>query len=160
MKRTSLVATLAVGAIAGLVPTASSLATEDHKVLTAQEVKWSPAPPSLPKGAEIAVLFGDPSKDGLFAMRLKFPKGYQIAPHSHPKPEVVTVISGTFRIGMGDTADAGKAKPLPAGGFFAFAPGMTHFASTDEETIVQINSTGPWGLTYVNPKDDPRQKTQ
>jgi quercetin dioxygenase-like cupin family protein len=93
-------------------------------------------------------------------MRLKMPKGYQIPPHSHPKPEVVTVISGVFRIGMGETADPGKAEALPAGGFFAFPVGMTHFASMDEDTVVQLNSTGPWGLTYVNPKDDPRQKTQ
>jgi quercetin dioxygenase-like cupin family protein len=93
-------------------------------------------------------------------MRLKMPKGYAIAPHTHPKPEIVTVISGTFQIGMGDAADETKAKALPAGGFFAFPPGMTHFAFIDEDTVVQINSTGPWGLTYVNPKDDPRQKTQ
>ena len=93
-------------------------------------------------------------------MRLKMPKGYQIAPHSHPKPEVVTVVSGTFRIGMGETADPSKAQALKAGGFFAFPAGMTHFASTDEDTVIQLNSTGPWALNYVNPKDDPRQKPQ
>jgi quercetin dioxygenase-like cupin family protein len=134
-------------------------AADDHKVLSANEIKWSPGPASIPKGAEVAVLFGDPTKDGPFAMRLKMPSGYKIAPHSHPKPEVVTVISGTFRIGMGDKADPSKEKPLAAGGFFAFPPGMTHFASTEGETVVQLNSTGPWGLNYVNPADDPR-KTQ
>jgi quercetin dioxygenase-like cupin family protein len=135
-------------------------AADEHKVLTPQDVKWSPGPPSIPKGAEAAVLFGDPSKEGLFAMRLKMPKGYRIAPHNHPKPEIVTVISGTFRIGMGESADPSKAQALPAGSFFAFAPGMTHYASTDEDTVIQLNSTGPWSLTYINPKDDPRQKTQ
>jgi hypothetical protein len=70
------------------------------------------------------------------------------------------VISGTFTLGMGEVADRNNAKPLPAGSFFAFAPGMAHYAFTDEETVVQINSTGPWGINYVNPKDDPRQKTQ
>lgn len=133
-------------------------AAEDHKILGPNDVKWAPGPPSLSKGAEVAVLYGDPAKDGLFAMRLKLPKGFQIAPHSHPRPEVVTVISGTFRIGMGETADPSKATPLPAGGIFAFPPGMTHFASTDEETVIQLNSTGPWVVNYVNPKDDPRQK--
>ena len=108
----------------------------------------------------MAVLYGDPSKDGPFAMRLKMPKGYAIPPHSHPKPEIVTVILGTFQIGMGDAADKSKVTALPAGGFFGFPPGMTHFAFIDEDTVVQINSNGPWGLTYVNPKDDPRQKTQ
>jgi quercetin dioxygenase-like cupin family protein len=135
-------------------------AADDHRIIGPNDVKWSPGPPSMPKGAEAAVLFGDPSKEGLFAMRLKLPKGYQIPPHSHPRPEVVTVISGTFRIGMGETADPAKATPLTAGGLFAFPPGMTHFASTDEDTVVQLNSTGPWSLNYVNPKDDPRQKTQ
>ena len=152
-----------VSAVTLLVASAFALplsAADDHKMLTAQDVKWSPAPGSLPKGAEVAVLFGDPSKEGLFAMRLKFPKDYVIPPHSHPKPEIVTVISGTFKIGMGDTADRSKANPLPAGGFFGFPPGMTHFAYTDEETVVQLNSTGPWTLTYVNPSDDPRQKSQ
>lgn len=135
-------------------------ATDDHKISNVQDMKWSPGPGSIPKGAEFTVLHGDPSKEGLFAMRLKLPKGYVIPPHSHPKPEIVTVISGTFQIGMGDTSDKSKVTPLAAGGFFAFPPGMTHFAYTDEETVVQLNSTGPWALTYVNPKDDPRQKSQ
>ena len=135
-------------------------AADDHKIFGPNEVMWSPGPPSLPKGAEFAVLYGDPSKDGLFAMRLKLPKGYQSPPHSHPKPEVVTVISGTFRMGMGQAVDPSEATPLPAGGLFAFPPGMSHYASTDEDTVVQLNSTGPWSVIYVNPKDDPRQKTQ
>jgi Cupin len=88
------------------------------------------------------------------------PGNYHISPHTHPVPEVVTVISGTFKLGNGETADKDKAQPLPAGSFFAFSPGMTHFAYTDEETVVQISSVGPWGLNYVNPKDDPRQKAQ
>ena len=134
------------------------LAADDHKIVAPNDVKWAPAPASVPKGAEVAVLYGDPSKDGPFAMRLKMPKGYAIPPHSHPKPEIVTVISGTFQIGMGDAADKSKVTALPAGGFFGFPPGMTAFI--DEDTVVQINSNGPWGLTYVNPKDDPRQKTQ
>jgi quercetin dioxygenase-like cupin family protein len=140
--------------------TASAQLASGHATITADQVKWVPAPASIPPGAQIAVLYGDPSKEGLFAMRLKLPKGYAIAPHTHPKEEIVTIISGTFKLGMGETADASKATPLPAGSFFAFPPGMAHFASTDEETVVQINTTGPWGLTYVNPKDDPRQKTQ
>jgi quercetin dioxygenase-like cupin family protein len=104
------------------------------------------------------VLYGDPGKDGLFAMRLKLSKGYHVPPHSHPKPEVVTVISGTFRLGMGETADQGKATALSAGSLITLSPGMAHFVYADEETVVQLNSTGPWGITYVNAKDDPRNK--
>jgi quercetin dioxygenase-like cupin family protein len=91
---------------------------------------------------------------------LKLPKDYAIPPHTHPKPEIVTVLSGTVRLGMGDAADRSKAQPLPAGSFFALSPGMAHFVFFDEDTVIQLNSTGPWGLSYVNPKDDPRQKTQ
>ena len=157
MKRRSHFAALALAGAAFALPVS---AAEEHSILAPDDVQWSPAPPSLPAGAEAAILYGDPSKEGLFAMRLKFPAGYQIPPHSHPKDEVVTVISGAFRIGMGDTADPSQAEALPAGGLFAFPARMTHFAAADEETIVQLNSTGPWGITYVDPADDPRQKTQ
>ncbi len=154
--------TLVIGVIglAVAASTASAQTTDAHKVLTPQEIKWGPAPASIPPGAQAAVLYGDPGKEGIFALRLKLPKGYHIPPHTHPKPEVVTVLSGTFRLGMGKTADQSKAQALPAGSFFAMTPGMEHYAFADEDTVVQLNSTGPWGLTYVNPKDDPRQKSQ
>jgi quercetin dioxygenase-like cupin family protein len=148
---------------AGVVAAASAVASAvtepmEHKLTAPKDVKWGAGPASLPAGAEAAVLYGDPTKDGLFAMRLKLPKGYRIAPHTHPKPEIVTVISGTFRVGMGETADQTKAEAMPAGSFIALSPGTAHFAGADEDTVVQLNSTGPWSLTYVNPKDDPRQK--
>jgi len=127
-----------------------------HKMLTPHEVKWAPGPASLPAGAEAAILYGDPSAEGLFAMRLKLPKGFRIAPHTHPKPEIVTVISGTFRLGTGDKVDDSKAAAFGAGSFIALAPGMVHYASADDDTVVQLNSTGPWAVNYVNPKDDPR----
>ena len=145
-------------AFAVFISTAFAQGPDDHKMLSPQEIKWASGPPSLPPGAEVAVLYGDPGKDGLFAMRLKLPKGYKISPHTHPKPEVVTVISGMFRLGMGETADQSKGKPLAAGSFFAMPPGMAHFAFADEDTVVQLNSTGPWALTYVNAADDPRKK--
>jgi quercetin dioxygenase-like cupin family protein len=146
-------------AVALLLATAVQ-AAEEHKVLAPQDIKWAAGPASIPPGAEATVLYGDPSKEGLFALRLRLPKGYRIAPHSHPKPEIVTVISGTFRLGSGVDADPSKAQPLPAGSFFAMSPGMVHYAIADELTVIQLNSTGPWSLNYVNPKDDPRQKTQ
>lgn len=147
---------------AGAVLTALAIAAEQnddgHKLLAPSEIAWGKGPASLPPGAEAAVLYGDPTKEGLFAMRLKLPKGYRIAPHTHPKPEIVTVISGTFRLGMGPSADLGKAKPIPAGGFIALSPGTAHFAAVEEDTVVQLNSTGPWAVNYVNPADDPRTK--
>jgi quercetin dioxygenase-like cupin family protein len=154
--------TLVIGVIglAGAASPAPAQTMDAHKIVSAQEIKWAPAPASIPPGAQAATLYGDPGKEGLFALRLKLPKGYHIPPHTHPKPEIVTVLSGTFRLGMGTTADQSKAQPLPAGSFFALSPGMEHYAYADEDTVIQLNSTGPWGLTYVNPKDDPRQKSQ
>jgi len=131
---------------------------DEHKLITPQDIKWGPAPPSVPPGAQAAVLYGDPGKEGMFAFRLKMPKDYHIAPHTHPKPEIVTVISGAARLGMGTTADRGKAQVLPAGSFFALSPGSAHYFFADEDAVIQLNSTGPWGIDYVNAKDDPRKK--
>lgn len=129
-------------------------------IVTPQEIEWGAAPASLPPGAQAATLYGDPAKDGPFTLRLKLPKGYTIPPHSHGKPEIVTVISGTLRVGMGDTLDLNQAEALPAGSFFAMSPGMVHFAATDEDTVLQLNSTGPWSITYVNPDGAAQQKSK
>lgn len=151
--------TTAIG-LAALAGSAIGQEAGEHKMIPAQDIKWSAGPPSVPAGAQAAVLYGDPNKEGLFAFRLKMPKGYHIAPHTHPKPEIVTVISGTARLGMGTSADHAAAQVLPTGSFFALTPGSAHFFYADEETVIQLNSTGPWGINYVNAKDDPRQKTQ
>lgn len=129
-----------------------------HTILSPQEIKWAPGPPSLPPGAQAAVLYGDPTKEGMFVMRLSLPAGYRIAPHTHPRPEIVTVISGTFHLGTGQQAVDAQMKPLPAGSFFALEPNTPHYAGVQQHTVVQISSTGPWSITYVNPADDPRNK--
>jgi len=162
MKKIALPTLIAVVAVAGVAFTtpAHTITTRAHTIVPMQEIKWGPAPAALPLGAEAAVLFGDPSKEGLFVLRLKFPAGYHVAPHTHPVDEVLTVISGTFRMGMGETADQSKAQPLPAGSFFALPPGTAHYVFVNEETTVQISTNGPWDLNYINPEDDPRQKSQ
>lgn len=148
-------ALLAVGAmVAAAIPTVAI--AEEAVQLTPGEIEWSPGPSSIPEGAQATVLYGNPSKEGVFALRLKLPDGYHIAPHFHPRPEIVTVISGTFRIGHGEKADRDASEALEPGSFFAFPPDMAHFAYSEGETVIQLNSTGPWALEYVNPKDDPR----
>ena len=146
--------------IAGGTSTVTAQSSHAHKIVTPQEVKWGPAPAELPAGAQAAVLLGDPGKEGLFVLRLRLPKGYRVPPHTHSVQEVVTVISGTFRLGMGETADQSKARALLAGSFLALPPGTAHYVFIDEDTVIQISTNGPWDLKYVNPKDDPRQKTQ
>ena len=119
-------------------------------------IEWSPGPASLPPGARVAVLEGDPSQPGPFTMRLWMPAGYRIPPHFHPTDERVTVVSGSFWVGMGESFDTRAGTELPAGAYVALAPGAAHFAWTTEESVVQLNNIGPWSLTYVNEGDDPR----
>ena len=154
----NIAAMTAVGFAMALWGSAVAQHAGEHKLISPQDIKWGPAPPSVPPQAQAAVLYGDPGKEGMFAFRLKLPKDYHIAPHTHPKPEIVTVISGTARLGMGTTADRGKAQVLPAGSFFALSPGSAHYFFADEDTVIQLNSTGPWGIDYVNAIDDPRKK--
>ena len=122
------------------------------------DLKWSPAPSAFPPGGEIAVLSGDPSKDGLYVIRFKMPANYQVPAHNHPTAEYITVISGDFHIGMGDKLDTAHAIELRPGGFGEAPAGMNHFAFTTGETIVQIHGQGPFAIKYVNPADDPRNR--
>jgi quercetin dioxygenase-like cupin family protein len=103
--------------------------TIDNTLLTPAGIEWQPGPAILPDDAQAAILYGDPTKDGLFSMRFKLPKGYRVPPHTLSKAGLFTVISGTFRIGMGETTDPSKARAMPAGSFIALAPDTPHFVS-------------------------------
>jgi quercetin dioxygenase-like cupin family protein len=127
-----------------------------HITVAPDALKWEDAK-MLPPGAKVAVIEGDPQKDGFFTMRIKLPAGYRIPPHTHPCPERVTVLSGTFHLGAGERFDESAGKPLPAGAYTSMPAGMRHFAWTEGETILQLSTIGPWGITYVNPADDPRK---
>jgi hypothetical protein len=130
---------------------------DKHAFISAKDLDWSPAPPSLPPGAKIAVLHGDPGKPGPFVIRLMTPGRYKVAPHWHSQDEVLTVISGTLFIGMGDRYEPSTARGLQAGGFH-YLPGRSHhYAYSRKPTIVQISGTGPFDITYVDSADDPRK---
>jgi quercetin dioxygenase-like cupin family protein len=137
-----------------------ALAEEMKMPVNASQLKWAPAPDAFPKGAQLAVLSGDPTKDGLYVVRLKLPAGYKVPAHNHPTTEMVTVISGNFHLGMGDKLDEKKEMALTAGGFAEAPAKMNHYAWTTGPTIVQIHGPGPFAITYVNPADDPRNKSQ
>jgi quercetin dioxygenase-like cupin family protein len=140
--------------------TSSVAAQHKHSIVTPTDLKWTDAGPSLPPGAQSAVLEGDPKKPGLFTIRFKTPAGYQVPPHWHPADEHVTIISGTLYMGPGDTLDTSKATAIPAGGFSLMPAKMHHFAYSNEETIIQVHGMGPWAITYINPSDDPRKKAE
>lgn len=130
----------------------------DHHPQQADSIVFRPAPDALPPGAEMAVLQGDPSVAGaLFTIRLRLPDGYVLPPHWHPTDEHVTVIKGTFRVGLGDTFDRKAFLPaLRAGGFISAPANANHFAQAKGRTIVQVHAVGPFAITYVHPEDDPR----
>lgn len=129
-----------------------------HILFTPSEAKWGAPPPVFEKSASFMVVSGDPSKDGIYVVRLKMPAGYKIAPHWHPTAEHVTVISGSFAVGMGEKWDNASMKTLPAGGYALMPEKMPHFAMAKTAAIVQVHGEGPFALTYVNPADDPSQR--
>jgi len=129
-----------------------------HMVALPDDVKWGPAPPVLPAGAQAAVLDGDPTKPGLFTIRLKVPDGYAIPAHWHSVEENLTVISGSFGLGLGDKFERGKIRYLPPGSYVRLGKEERHFAMAKGETVVQVHGTGPFDLHYVNPADDPTKK--
>lgn len=130
---------------------------QEHKVqgMAVDAITWGPAPLVLPKGGQMAVLSGDPGKTGPFTARLKMPAGYKIPAHQHPHNEPVTVISGELNFGMGDKLDEKGAQKLGPGGFVDLPANINHFAFARVETVIQINSEGPFAIKYVNPADDP-----
>lgn len=129
---------------------------DGHIVVTPSDLKWENLP-SLPPGAKIAMIEGPMSEAVPFTARIKIPANYRLPAHWHPVVERVTVLSGTFNIGMGDKLDPAKTTALGPGSVIIMQPKTNHFAWTKEETVLQLNGTGPWGITYVNPADDPRQ---
>ena len=143
-------------ALAATLAAPMALADAPMPMLTPSDIKWGDAPPVFPKGAKMAVLYGDPSKPGeLFIVRLKMPAGYKIPAHWHPTDENVTVISGTFSMGMGDKLDPAKSKAFPAGSFAVAPAKVNHFAFAKGAAIVEVSAIGPFAMTYVNPADDP-----
>lgn len=129
-----------------------------HVMVRPDGVTWGPAPPSLPPGAQMAVLVGDPAKGGPYVARAKMPDGYKVPPHWHPSDENITVLQGTFLIGTGDRFDPSKMEEMPAGSFVRMPKGMHHFATVKGETIIQLHGTEPFVINYLNPADDPRNK--
>jgi quercetin dioxygenase-like cupin family protein len=130
-----------------------------HVMLDAAQLKWGPAPAGLPAGAQVAVLDGDPAKPGAFAIRVRFPDGYTVPPHWHPTAENLVILSGTLMMGVGDKIDEPSMHGLAAGAYAKMPAKTNHYARAKGETTFQLYGMGPFSITYVNPKDDPRKKS-
>jgi hypothetical protein len=162
MKRKLFIGLVIVGTlcVAGhLVTIAAHPGAHDTNAFTPETIPWGPPPPFVAPGAQLAVIEGNPAAStGDYTVRLKMPDGYRIAPHWHPRRENVTVISGTFKVGMGDTFDKDKMGSFPAGSFAYLDPDMHHYAMASGEVIVQVHGSAPLQFNYVNPGDDPSKK--
>jgi hypothetical protein len=162
MKRKLFIALVIIGMlfVAGHVLTiAAHSGANANNAFTPETIPWGPPPPFVAPGAQLAVIEGNPSAStGDYTVRLKMPDGYRIAPHWHPLRENVTVISGTFKVGMGDIFDKDKMATFPAGSFAYLDPDMHHYAMASGEVIVQVHGIAPLQFNYVNPGDDPSKK--
>jgi quercetin dioxygenase-like cupin family protein len=139
------------------LPAFADDAMGDGVFINTGEIKWGDAPPTLPKGAKLAVLFGDPGKPGPFVVRLKAPAGYKIPPHWHTQTENLTIISGALYLGMGDKAQAAQAHALKPGGYHYLPAKAHHYAFTKAATVIQIHGDGPFDINYIDPNDDPQK---
>jgi len=157
-KKLIFVAPLALFALSALA--VADTAAQHQMLASSAAVKWGPPPPTLPAGAKFAVIDGDPAGKGLATVRVQMPAGYKVAPHWHPTDENITVLSGTFSFGMGDTLDMAHGSTLKAGGYAVAPATMHHYAWTKTGTTIQITFVGPFAITYVNPADDPRQNAK
>lgn len=153
MKLTTL---LLAGTLICSVPAAN--AQHGHVMVSPEKIQWMDGPPGLPAGAKIVVLSGDPSAAGMFTVRLKFPAGYVVPAHWHPTDEHITVISGKFKMGMGDKYQLNGLVPQSPGSFMVMPAKTNHYAAADAETIVQVHGMGPFEINYIDPNDDPRKK--
>lgn len=128
-------------------------------IITPDQIKWAPGPPNLPEKTEVAVLVGDPAKKGsLFTMRLRVPDGWKLGPHFHPSVENVTVIEGKLSMGLGDKLDESAMTEMPTGSFHSIPKGVHHYTVAKAKTVIQLHGIGPWGITYVDPADDPSKQ--
>ncbi|MCL7944156.1 cupin domain-containing protein [Marinobacter sp. ATCH36] len=150
------IALLAMLVAAPVVAAATPYMGEGHTMVKPSELEWGPVG-SMAPGAKISIIEGDLSKEEPFTMRLRLPADYVIAPHIHPAYERVTVLSGTFHFAHGEEVDRDKATALPEGSVAIMSPGDPMFGFTEEEVMIQLHGTGPWGIEYLNPEDDPRK---
>ena len=126
-----------------------------HVIVARDDIQWK----ALRPGAEIAVVSGDPAKEGSpFVIRMKYHGKARIPPHWHPVDEHLTVLNGTFRIGMGERGDEAATTALVAGSYALLPAKMPHYAWTGGDALIQVHGVGPFAINYVNAADDPAKK--
>jgi len=153
---TTTVITLALAlAAGGSTLQADTYRGNGHLIGTADALEWGPVG-SMGEGAEIAIIEGNLAEEEPFTLRIRLDDGYEIRPHVHPAYERVTVLEGTLHFAHGETFDREATQALPVGGYAIMSPGDPMFGYAEGETTIQLHGTGPWGIEYLDPQDDPR----
>jgi hypothetical protein len=140
---------------AGDQPGTDTMATTGTATDTAG-LAWGPPPAGLPTGARYAVVSGDPTKAGPFTVRIDMPPDYTVRPHFHPASEEVRLLEGTLHLGHGKKFDPGAFKEVTADQPVTIAAKEPHFVHAASRVVVEVQSTGPYAITYIDRKDDPR----
>lgn len=134
---------------------ADSYRGDGHLIGSADDLVWGPVG-SMGEGAEIAIIEGELSEEEPFTLRIRMEDGYEIKPHIHPAYERVTVLEGTLHFAHGERYDADATHALEEDDFAIMSPGDPMFGHAEGETVIQLHGTGPWGIDYIDPADDPR----
>ncbi|MDI5921394.1 cupin domain-containing protein [Halomonas sp. LR5S13] len=145
----------ALGLALAVAAQAAPYQGDGHLIGSADELEWGPVA-SMGEGAEIAIIEGDLSKEAPFTIRLRLEDGYEIQPHVHPAYERVTVLDGTLHFAHGERYDSDATQALAPGDFAIMSPGDPMFGYAEGETLFQLHGTGPWGIEYLDPAQDPR----
>ncbi len=128
-------------------------------LLDGASVVYRPGPPNLPKGTQISLVSGDPARPGPFVLRIRFPAETVIAPHTHSEAETLTILAGSIYHQHGRTIDKAAGEQLRTGGFVFLPKDMPHALWTTTEPVeLQVNGSGPFGLNYIDPADDPSRR--
>lgn len=141
-------------AVAGIVVSVSAVAQAPAPgvmAMTPADMAWTSQGAVAAPGMQQVNLVGDPAKPGPYTLRLRFPKGFRIAPHTHPDSREVTVLSGVYATGYGETFDEAALKTLPAGSFYTEPANVPHYIEIKEDVVLQVSGVGPSGRRFVKP---------
>jgi len=129
------------------------------RAILSEDIDWQPFA-AFPPSVRLAAVVGQPSAKGPYLVRVKVPRGVKLMPHKHPEDRIYTVISGVFYIGLGDRFDADKLEAYAPGTVIVLPGNTSHFHwAKAGEYVTQVTAIGPLSIDYVNPKDDPRNRS-
>lgn len=130
--------------------TAQRPVADQHHTVAASSLIWTdPQVPGFAPGMKLAIIHGDPSKAAPYTLRLSFPDGYRFPPHWHPSTENLTVLEGTFLLGMGERASESSMRSYASGEYHYIPARMPHYGGAKGYTVIQLHGTGPFTIELV-----------